>query len=366
MRIGLLIYGSLETVSGGYLYDRKLVEHLQNQGDQVEIISLSPRNYLRHLGDNFSRRLERKLTRLDVDILLEDELNHPSLAWLNRRIKGSVRCPIVGIVHHLRGSEEHPQPFKILYQRVERIYLNRVDGFVFNSQTTRASVERHLNAPRPGVVAYPSASHLRAEIAAEEIEQRASKSSPLQILFLGNVIPRKGLLILLDALHRLPKDTWQLTVVGREVDAGYVQEAQSTIRNSQFASNVRWRGVLTNDELVQTLRAHHVLAVPSTYEGFGIVYLEAAAFGLPSIATTAGAAPEVITHREDGFLVEAGDSRAVADCLLALHEDRELLIRMGLAARSRHLRHTTWEQSGDRIRRFLMSFPVGKEDVSPV
>ena len=52
MNIGVLIYGSLDTISGGYLYDRKLVEYLQRQGDVVEIISLPWRNYARHLGND--------------------------------------------------------------------------------------------------------------------------------------------------------------------------------------------------------------------------------------------------------------------------------------------------------------------------
>jgi hypothetical protein len=69
MKLGLLIYGSLETLSGGYLYDRKLVEHLRTQGDTVEIISLPWRNYAAHLTDNFRFRLPPHL-----DLLIQDEL----------------------------------------------------------------------------------------------------------------------------------------------------------------------------------------------------------------------------------------------------------------------------------------------------
>ena len=57
MKIGFLIYGSLDTLSGGYLYDRKLVEYLRTQGDTVQIISLPWRNYAAHLSDNFRFRL---------------------------------------------------------------------------------------------------------------------------------------------------------------------------------------------------------------------------------------------------------------------------------------------------------------------
>ena len=84
MKVGLIIYGTLETVSGGYLYDRKLVEYLQQQGDEVSLISLPWSRYGRHLLYNFSGRIRQQLRKLDVDILLQDELNHPSLFLMNR------------------------------------------------------------------------------------------------------------------------------------------------------------------------------------------------------------------------------------------------------------------------------------------
>ena len=87
MRIGLVIYGSLDTFSGGYLYDRKLVAHLRDAGDEVEIISIPWRNYAAHLTDNFSASLLRRLAGSRFDVLIQDELNHPSLFWLNQRLR---------------------------------------------------------------------------------------------------------------------------------------------------------------------------------------------------------------------------------------------------------------------------------------
>src|SRR5512138_1993944 len=128
MKIGFVIYGSLDTLSGGYLYDRKLVEYLRSQGDTVEIISLPWRNYLSHLTDNFHVRLP-----LNLDILIQDELNHPSLICANR---GRHPYPIVSLVHHLRCSELRSPWQNTFYRVVERKYLQSVDGFIFNSKTT--------------------------------------------------------------------------------------------------------------------------------------------------------------------------------------------------------------------------------------
>jgi len=105
VRIGLIIYGSLETLTGGYLYDRLLVEELRRRGDQVEIISLPWRTYGRHLADNLSLGLWQRLRRASFEALLQDELNHPSLFWMNRRLQRSMRYPIVTIVNLLRCSE---------------------------------------------------------------------------------------------------------------------------------------------------------------------------------------------------------------------------------------------------------------------
>src|SRR4030067_2558961 len=134
MRIGLLISGSLDTLSGGYLYDRLLVDYLRRCGDRVEILSIPWRNYARHLGDNLSPALFRRLRDLKVDLLLQDELNHPSLAWLNARLKPTIRYPLVAIVHHLRSSEARQAWQNRLYRWVEGHYLRNPDGFICDAR----------------------------------------------------------------------------------------------------------------------------------------------------------------------------------------------------------------------------------------
>jgi glycosyltransferase involved in cell wall biosynthesis len=108
-----------------------------------------------------------------------------------------------------------------------------------------------------------------------------------------------------------------------------------------------------DEEVVQALTRNHLLAVPSTHEGYGIAYLEGMSFGLPAIATTAGGAGEIITHGRDGFLTAPGDAAALAACLGELLRDRERLLAMSLAARKTFLAHPTWEESCAKIHAFL-------------
>ncbi len=351
MRIGLVIYGSLDTVSGGYLYDRKLLEYLARQGEQVEIVSLPWRNYSRHLADNLSASLHRRLSRLDVDVLLQDELNHPSLFWINRQLKG--RFPLVSIVHHLRASEAHPGWLLGLYRRVERMYLTSLDSFIFNSQTTRRAVEALSGGQQPGVVAYPGGDQYQPQIDLLEIAARARQPGPLRLFFLGNLIPRKGLHTLLAALELMPPESAELSVAGGYLsDSPYTRALRRQIETLE--ERVHMLGALDAASLSIHMRHQHVIVVPSSYEGFGIAYLEGMGFGLPAVATTSGGATEIITHAQDGYLLPPDDPRSLAEILTTLAADRELLAALGAAARRRYLAHSTWDQAGAAIHEFLL------------
>jgi glycosyltransferase involved in cell wall biosynthesis len=353
MKIGLVIYGSLDTLSGGYLYDRKLVEYLREQGDTVKIISLPWRNYLSHLKDNLSFRLPAGL-----DVLIQDELNHPSLLFANR---APHHFPIISLVHHLRCSEQRPAWQNTIYRFIERYHLRSVDGFIFNSATTREVVHALTDSGKPHLVAYPPTDRFGDGLSADEVQAaglirtRSMVNSPLRILFIGNVIHRKGLHTLLTALAHLPPGCCQLDIVGSlTIDPGYVLNMQKLAGNL-VPGSVTFHGALNNDPLVVMLKAAHVLVVPSSYEGFGIVYIEGMAFGLPAIGTTAGAAPEIIENGETGFLIQPDDAQGLASHLAALADDRSLLERMSLNALKRYQQQPQWVETAGQIRQFLLA-----------
>ncbi|MBN1668266.1 MAG: glycosyltransferase family 4 protein [Anaerolineales bacterium] len=357
MRVGLLIYGSLETRSGGYLYDRYLVEHLRSHGDRVEIVSLPWRNYLAHLGDNFSLRLAHQLRSLDVDVLIQDELNHPSLAWLNGWLKPQLAYPIISLVHHLRSDERRPGWQNGLYRLVERRYLQCVDGFIFNSQATRVAVEAVFGQAlrSPFLIATPGGDRFLPQVSAGRIKERALGSKRLRLVFLGNLIERKGLHTLLVALSQFPQAAWQLQVVGSlQADPNYARQMRALASQLQLDEGVRFRGELPDHELTALLAGSHALVVPSSYEGFGIVYLEAMGFGLPVIAGTLGGAVEIVEHGQSGFLVPPEDWRALAEVLAVWLYDQDRLAEMGVAARRRHQQFPGWQTSMAAVRAFLL------------
>lgn len=383
LNIGLIVYGSLDNLSGGYLYDRKLVEYLGRQGDRVEIIAQPWRSYAGRLAENFSSNTLRQVETLQPDILLQDELNHPSLSWLNRRLQarwmGEQKPLTVAIVHHLRISEQRPAWQNRLYAIPERSYLNSVDGFIFNSQTTAASVKQsgllRLRSERltgstgslsavegslaqrviPNVIAYPAGDRFQPEIDEAEISARAHLPGPLRLVFLGNLIERKGLHTLLEALASLPGETAELEVIGSPAPApAHARRIRARASRPDLAGRVCFTGALDNAALASRLRRAQLLVVPSSYEGYGIAYLEGMSFGLPAIAGSLGAAWEIITRGENGFLVAPGDSAGLAEHIANLGTDRARLESMSLAARKRFLAQPSWDQTSQVIREFLL------------
>ena len=356
MRIGLVIYGSLDTLSGGYHYDRKLVAYLMDQGDQVTNLSLPWQDYPRHCLQNLNREYLSRLVNTPVDVWLEDELNHPSLFWLNDRLKRKIKVPILSIVHHLRSSEEHPSAALVVYRTVEKLYLRSVDGFIFNSYTTQTRVEALLGRPACGVVATPGGDRFGARITSAQIEKRSNETGPLRLLFVGNLIRRKGLHTLLRGLASLTGENWVLEVVGRtDLDLAYTREIQSYIQTHGLAERVIIRGKISEAELAETMGRAQLMTMISSYEGFGIVYLEGLAFGLPAIASTAGGAGEIIEHGKTGWLVSPHDSLAAADRIRGYCRDRAALFAHSLYALERFSAFPTWDQSMEKIRTHIQT-----------
>ena len=354
MHIGLVIYGDLETMTGGYLYDRIMVEGLRKRGHEVEVISLPSGSYLRKLLTNFSPGMRRRLLAGNLDVLVEDELCHPSLFWLNRRLRRADGPPLVALVHHALCREPRQHWQNMLLAVVERLFLDSVDGLIVNSRSTERSVASLVGERHPRVIAYPSGDRFGPPLSLEAIARRARQPGSLELLFLGNVVPRKGLLPLIRALSLVDHRLWKLSVVGGlDFDAAHVARAQRLIREHGLTDSVRFLGPLRDDKLIAILSSCQVFCMPYAYEGFGIAILEAMAFGLPAIGCQNGAAPETIRHGINGFLLSPGDHAGLAPLLASLHQDREKLQQLSLAARTTFLGRPGWEESTGTIETFL-------------
>ncbi|HCM25730.1 MAG: hypothetical protein A2Z99_10680 [Treponema sp. GWB1_62_6] len=386
MRILLVIYGSLDTLSGGYLYDRTLVRHLESRGHAVRVYSQRRKApYPANIFDNADASLVDEAAAWKPDFILEDELNHPSLFLLNHRLRRAARAPLIGIVHHLKSLEEGGVLERATARWIERRFLGSLDGFVFNSSFTRRSVEEALRADsgdgraaaalKRSVIALPGKDRLSpvhepapAPVPApvpESTTERRGRGNRLRLLFLGNVIRRKGLHVLIQALSPLSgtSRSCTLAVAGDEgIDEDYTASVKMAIRKAGMEERVHWLGSVADADLPRIFQEHDLLAVPSQCEGFGIVYAEAMSYGLPVIAGTLGGAAEIIDAGKDGFLVRWEDAPALAALLAALADHPERLGELADHARKKAATLPTWNDSMERIEEFLAAFPRGGEN----
>jgi glycosyltransferase involved in cell wall biosynthesis len=157
---------------------------------------------------------------------------------------------------------------------------------------------------------------------------------PLRVVFVGALTQRKGISYLLRAIEQLGSSV-VLTLIGRCVGECRVLDGALPIH--------RWFPSLSHSQVLQELSRQDVMVFPSLFEGFGLVLLEAMANGVPVIATPNGAAPDLVTDGEDGFLISIRDADAIAEKLEVLSRDRERLLEMSAFATRKAALHT-WEQ----------------------
>jgi glycosyltransferase involved in cell wall biosynthesis len=354
VRINYIGLDGPDKVTGGLIYNQKVLEHLRENGDEAQVVLL-PRHYPSNFVDDGSPGFRQWLAN-PADLVLEDEALHIPLFHLNGSLK---TLPKVAIVHHLTSSEFGDEWKTKAARAFERRYLNSVDAFIFASAATKLEVESLIQTDKPSIIAYPGCDRLHAEITESEILARAARPGPIQLIYVGSLIARKGLVYLLQAMSRLPASTARLEVVGSsESEPAYGELIEGLISKEALGDRVSLRGRLSDTELARRYRENQVLAVPSLLEGYGIVYAEGMAFGLPAISSADGARA-IIDEGVDGFLIEPGDVDGLCGLILRLNEDRGLLGRLSLAARERSRKLPRWEETVVRIRMFLLALSSG-------
>lgn len=184
-------------------------------------------------------------------------------------------------------------------------------------------------------------------------------AGPLKLLFVGRINQRKGIKYLLQALALLPEADLQLTVCGRVLDGLELFQ--------QAGSRVRIRPSVSAKELIDTYRQADLLVLPSIAEGFGQVLLEALACGLPVLATTHTAAPDLIQDGKEGFIVEPRRPEQIAERVQWALDHRQELLQMRFAARS-CAEKFPWARFHDGIdrsvREFLSAIPAAEREVA--
>jgi glycosyltransferase involved in cell wall biosynthesis len=337
MKIGLAVYEHPEDQSGGYLYDRKIVGHLRDRGHQVFVYTF-PFETARVIKD-------------DVEVLIEDELCHADLLEFNLRLKRISSIPLVALVHHLKYLE--PVSDQKEEREKERKFLGTCDALIANSNSTSREVVE-LGIGLPTMVAYPGCDR----VAPAPDFRRQLPETLVNLLFVGILIPRKGVHILLDALEELQSYPWELGIVGDEtLDASYVESLKE--KALKLGNRVAFLGRVSPRELSQIYLDSDLFVLPSYFEGYGIVVAEAVLHLLPIIASRVGGIPEIVRDGKEGILVPPGDKSALKQALQDFLEHPEHLGPFIEACAVRRRSLPTWQEAGKLIEDFLLRFRDG-------
>ncbi|WP_433927658.1 glycosyltransferase family 4 protein [Sorangium cellulosum] len=350
MRVAWVVYGALDQTTGGYIYDRLVVERLRARGDVVEVVSLDPAPLSRALA---GLALARRLARIDPAVVVGDELCFPELgpafAALPRRIARAL------LVHHLSAWELPPGPRRAALALQETAVLRLSDARLATSATTAARLRREHGVDRVDV-APPGADRLPLLPRAA----RAERGGPLRITFVGSFIPRKGLLELLAAFERVGNPRATLALVGDAArDPAHGERVRRAIAASAFLrARVVVPGVLGDDALAAELATTDALILPSRLEGYGMVLTEAVRAGVPVLAARAGAIAEVVQDGAEALLWD--DAEGLARALSRFLDDAALRSSMSRAAVVRSAALPTWDGAAAAVRAAIARVAPGR------
>jgi glycosyltransferase involved in cell wall biosynthesis len=156
--------------------------------------------------------------------------------------------------------------------------------------------------------------------------------SALRILYVGQIIPEKGVHTAIEAVAQLlasKSGNITLTIVGGTSRPAYVEELKNDVRKRNLTSAIQFAGKKERLELVQIYHSHDLLILPSVWEEpFAITPLEAMACGLAVVATATGGSSEIFRHRENSMIFPAGDATACAAAIAEIQTESGLYERI--------------------------------------
>jgi glycosyltransferase involved in cell wall biosynthesis len=339
----LLVPGSLESLTGGYTYDRRMVATLRSRGWSIAVRELDhsfpfPTPVAREHASSVLAGMA------DGTTMLVDGL---ALGALPGEIeREAARLRFVALVHHPLAAETGLDPVKAAaLEAGERRALAAVRLVIVTSRATAGAlatygVERHrIIVVEPGTDPAPLA--------------RGSSAGAVNLLCVATLIPRKGHEILLRALAALPELDWRLTCIGSpHRDPATAERVRERLRTDGLGGRVRLAGEMDAAALADYYDRADVFVLPTLYEGYGMVVAEALARGLPVVATATGAIAELVGD-EAGLLVPPGDVEALTAALAQVLADPRVRERIAQGARRVRGRLPTWEDASGQMERAL-------------
>lgn len=304
------IPGDIDLPTGGYGYDRRVLALMPACGVAMRYLAL-PGSFPHPTADDLDET-RRLLAAVPPEaVLLADGLAYGALP---ASVLDVIRAPTVALVHHplcleagLSGERARA------LEALEIAALARARHVIVTSPATARTLVTGFAIPDTRITV--------AEPGTDPAERAQGTGTPVQLLSVGAVVPRKALDLLVRALAPLRGHDWRLTLAGpTDRSAPALAALQAAIRETGLETRVTLTGPLDMEALSRHYAAADVFILPSLYEGYGMVLAEAMARGLPIVCTTGGAAAQTVPD-EAAIKVPPGDGQALGEAIRRLLED---------------------------------------------
>jgi D-inositol-3-phosphate glycosyltransferase len=271
------------------------------------------------------------------------------------------------------GVEQHESALRL---RVERQLLDALDHFVAPNPDEQAELVWGLGARSSKICTIPPGIDLDRFHPVDASRARRELNLPdgPLVLFVGRIDPIKDLPTLLRAFARLrnvlrPTEAPKLLIIGGSVEesdgraelGADLRPVQRRAEQLGIAGDVIFRGAQPQDLLPLYYAAATVCAVPSLYESFGLVAVEAMACGLPVVASRVGGMKFTVEEDVSGFLVPHSDDAALAAALYRIIENRDLRATLQVGARQAAIRFA-WHSVGAAVINLYERLADGQRD----
>ena len=223
------------------------------------------------------------------------------------------------------------------------------DAVTAISTYTAERLRRQVPAADPDIIPFGAT----VEPAAELPAPRADADAPFELLFVGRLVERKGVHLLLDALATMPAGRRVvLHVVGDGPDAPALRAQAERLG---LGGRAVFHGFVTREQLQARMASCDCFVLPAVVdakgdtEGLGVVLLEAMSYGKPTIASAAGGIVDIVRDGRNGFLVPPGDPAALVGAVARMMDDPAAARQMGLHGRDDVRTGFSWDVIADRL-----------------
>ncbi|OOY06639.1 glycosyltransferase family 4 protein [Thioclava sp. F28-4] len=315
------IPGDITQLTGGFIYERKLLEALRAEGRRVEHLELPPG--FPDATPEETKTARRQLTAIpaDVPVILDGSV----FGSIDPEVLDAMSAPVVAMLHHPLGLETgltEDRAQHLLTREAEN--LRRAAHVVVPSPHTSAILQKEFGvAPERISIALPGFDR-------PPVVEGAKPTPPL-ILAVGLLTPRKGHDVLIDALAEIADLDWRAQIVGSAHDPEVADALAARIARLGLSERVQLAGRMERDALNAAYSEASIFALATRYEGYGIVFGEAMLHGLPIVTCRTGAVPDTVPP-DAGILVPVDAHLDFAEALRQLLQDADLRERMGAAS----------------------------------